>query len=258
MTGGYATLAWYELPETAAIIDRLWSGLARHLEAAGVAPVPPSLSRPTEPHEALDRDDLILGQICGYVAGGVGRDRIVPVATLRHAAAGCEGTSYRALVAVRASSGVERFEQLAGARAVINDPLSHTGCNALRARVAELGGDRFFGSIAVSGAHVASVEQVRAGAADVAAIDCITWALLERYRPAALDGLAILERLPPAPSPPLITGPLGAAQLAALRQGLADFFGDPAWAAEREALFWSGHEILDPEVYRALASEAPA
>lgn len=255
MTAGYATLAWYELTETRPIIDRLWAGLAAHLAAAGVAAVPKALARPVDPHEPLARDDLTLAQICGYLAGGAGRDRVTAIATLRYAASECEGPSYRSLIAVRAASGIERIDDLAGARAVINDPLSHSGCNALRIRIATITSDRFFSSIAVSGAHVTSIEWVRAGRADVAAIDCITWALLARYRPAALDGLAVIERLPLAPSPPLVTHRDNDPER--LRQGLAAFFADPATAAEREALLWGGHEILRPGIYRQLIPDQP-
>lgn len=249
---GYAALNWYELPETRSIQDRLWAGLADHLRAAGVSPVPPSLTRSADPHEALRRDDLTLAQICGYVVGGVGRDRLVPVATLRHATAECDGTSYRSLFTVRAASGIERFEDLAGARAVINDPLSHSGCNTLRNRVTQITRDRFFASIEVSGAHAASIDWLRAGRADVAAIDCITWALVSRHRPAALDGLTVIERSPLAPSPPLVSHLGNAHHVHPLRAALRNFFADDATRPEREGVLWEGFEVLGQSVYAAL------
>lgn len=245
---GYAALSWYELPETREIIDRMWAALARHLGDAGVEPVPVGLTRSEDPHEALSRADLTLAQICGYVAGGVGRDRLMPVATLRYRVGDCEGSSYRSLFVARAAAGIERLEQLAGARAVINDPMSHSGCNALRRRVSQ----GFFASIDVSGSHVASLDAVREARADVAAIDCITWALLSRYRPAALEGLTVFERSPLAPTPPLVTGVARAGQLEAMRAGLRSFFGDPETRPEREALLWEGFEILEQGVYQAL------
>jgi ABC-type phosphate/phosphonate transport system substrate-binding protein len=254
---GYATLAWYELPETRPIYDRLWCLLAGHLRAAGVAPVPDALTRPDDPHEALGRGDLTLAQICGFVAGGVGRDRLVPVATLHHAAPDCDGPRYRSLFTVRQSSGIERFDQLAGARAVISDPLSHSGCNALRIRVAALTADPFFASVATSGSHVASLAALRDSRADVAAIDCITWALLARYRPSALAGLTVLERSPLAPSPPLVTAAGNADQLPRMREALRAFFADPTALPDREAVLWEGFEILERAAYAALVGAAP-
>jgi ABC-type phosphate/phosphonate transport system substrate-binding protein len=249
---GYAALDWYELPETRAVHDRLWRHLARHLRVAGVEPVPDALSRPDDPHESLSRDDLTLAQICGYVTGGVGRDRLAPIATLHYAAADCDGPHYRSLIAVRRAAGIERFDQLAGARAVINDPLSHTGCNTLRIRVAALTADPFFGSISTTGSHVASLDWLCAGRADVAAIDCITWALLARYRPAALDGLTVLERSPLAPSPPLVTAVANVEKLPQMRQALGAFFADPATESDRAAILWKGFEVVPAARYQRL------
>jgi predicted nucleotidyltransferase len=53
----------------------------------------------------------------------------------------------------------------------------------LRALVAPLGRNgRFFASVPISGTHVDGIAALTNGQADVTAIDCVTYALLERYR----------------------------------------------------------------------------
>jgi hypothetical protein len=88
----------------------------------------------------------------------------------------------------------------------VNGFNSYSGTGSLRALVAPLSRDgRFFGTVKVSGAHVRSVEMVRAGEADVAAIDCVTYTLLGRYRPSCLSGVRILAPTDPVPAPPYVT-----------------------------------------------------
>jgi ABC-type phosphate/phosphonate transport system substrate-binding protein len=88
----------------------------------------------------------------------------------------------------------------------VNGFNSYSGTGSLRALVAPLSRNgRFFGKIKVSGAHVRSIEMVRAGEADVAAIDCVTYTLLGRYRPLHLAGTRILVPTDPVPAPPYVT-----------------------------------------------------
>ena len=244
-----ATLGWYELPETRALHDELWARLAPHLDAAGVPDVPRRLSRPEDPHEV--GDSLLLAQLCGFYVAGVGRDRAVPIAAVELAAPGCQGRRYRSFIAVPAALGASRFEDLEGRRAAINHPLSHSGCNALRRRVARAGAsmESFFAAVVTTGAHVDSVGALRRGEVEVAAIDCVTWAMLERYRPGALEGLVALEATPLAPAPPLVTSMANRALVEPLRSGLASFFADPAAAPVREALLWGGFAPVDSRDY---------
>jgi ABC-type phosphate/phosphonate transport system substrate-binding protein len=70
---------------------------------------------------------------------------------------------------------------------------SHSGYNALRAAVAPLaGGGSFFSRVVESGSHAASIELVATGEADVCAVDCVTHALIAKYRPDALGRSRVL------------------------------------------------------------------
>ena len=65
--------------------------------------------------------------------------------------------------------------------------------NLLRAAVAPLAeGGRFFGSVVVSGSHLRSVEMVASGEADVASIDCVSFAHFQRLYPSLVSGVRVL------------------------------------------------------------------
>ncbi|WP_338564572.1 PhnD/SsuA/transferrin family substrate-binding protein [Erwinia sp. E_sp_W01_6] len=70
---------------------------------------------------------------------------------------------------------------------------------------------------------------MREGAADIAAIDCVSWALLLRDFPAELAGLKIIDRTASVPGLPLITSAeTPVERVAALRDGLTQVVNDPA------------------------------
>ena len=80
-----------------------------------------------------------------------------------------------------------------GAVCAVNGLDSHSGTNALRGLVAPASREgRFFSEIKVTGTHAASIALVQNGEADVAAIDCVTHALIGRYRGEALKGTRVL------------------------------------------------------------------
>ena len=64
-------------------------------------------------------------------------------------------------------------------------------------------GSSFFGAVAVSGAHAESVRMVAGGAADLAAIDFVSWGYARRFRSEAA-GLRVLALTDPTPGLPLI------------------------------------------------------
>lgn len=250
----FAALPWYDFAEVADRTDALWGHLRRHLRHQGL-PAPAALDRTTCPYALLREPDLLWSQICGYVVGGVGRDLVQAVATPQYAAPGCCGDDYRSAVVVPRDSTVAQLEDLRSARAVANEPLSHSGVNALRLLTAPLArSGRFFGSVRMTGSHVVSLQEVAAGRADVAAIDCVTFDLVARHRPALVQAVRVLCRTDPGPAPPWITGGLRSAdELARLRRALAGLMADPAAASVRRELSWSGWQLPDEGRYVAMA-----
>jgi len=248
-----AALPMYDLPELHAANDALWRAIAVRLEAQGV-PAPACLLRGRPLDEVWADPDLLLGQTCGYplvtrLAGRVGL-----VATPRYGAPGCEGALYRSAMVVRSGDPARTLADLRRRRCAVNDAASNSGMNVLRAAVAGVaaGAARFFSEIVMTGGHVASAQAVAGGLADVAAIDCITWAHLQRWRPYETAGLRVLDWTESSPGLPLITAlRTGAPIRAALLRALDEVATDPALAPVRQDLLLEGFEVL------ALSDYAP-
>ena len=173
---------------------------------------------------------------------------------LRHDAPGCEGSDYCSFLVVAADSRFDTIEDLRGRLCSINGRNSHSGYNALRAHVAPLSRDgRFFGAVCVSGGHSHSLVQLERGEADVAAIDCVTYELLRRCRPAAIAATRVIGRTQSAPGLPYVTAKsAGPDLLRRLRAGLDAAFADPGLAEVRGTLLLAGIEVLPLRCYDAM------
>ena len=247
-------LPMYDPPELHALVDAWWSALARAFRAEGVPDVPDRLDR-SLPLEALwGAPDLLFTQTCGYPLFGSWAGRLQYLATPRYAAPGCEGVDYLSWIVVAAESPAHGLEDLRGARCSINARHSHTGYNALRALIAPLARNgRFFRSFVVSGGHAESLGQIRRGEVEVAAIDCVTYALLSRCRPQATAATRIIGRTGSAPGLPYATrSDAGPELVRRLRAGLLRAFADPALRSLREGLLIDGLDVLAPGAYQGM------
>lgn len=249
-----ASLPMYDLAELQAETDAWWAGLAGHLRSAGVPDAPATLARDRPAEAVLESPDLLLAQTCGYPLTHAMAGKLRPVATLAYAAPGCEGASYRSLIVVREKDPIRNLVAARGRTAAVNALDSHSGLNVLRAMLAPFSaGGRFLGRVVVTGSHRASLAAVAAGEADLAAIDCVTHALLARHAPEALEGTRLLMASPPAPGLPYVTRAGAVDDLVArLRAGLAAALADPALAAVRDALLIAGAEPLPLKAYAAM------
>jgi ABC-type phosphate/phosphonate transport system substrate-binding protein len=151
---------------------------------------------------------------------------------------------------VPATSPARQLSDLRGTACAINDACSHSGTNALRALVAPLAEDgRFFRSIRRSGGHRNSLDLLAAGEVDVAAIDCVTYALLMRVAPSFRDKTRILGETAATPAPVYVVRRdrpgLRDKALAALRRVM----GDPSLRSARESLHLAGIEELPESAY---------
>lgn len=249
-----ASLPMYDLPELREATDAVWRALARCLEQEGLSGVPEALVRDRQYDGPWSDPALLFSQTCGYPLTHALAGKVRLVATPRYRAPGCDRGSYRSVIVVGARSQASVLADLRGKVCVINESSSHSGMNALRALVAPLSGGRpFFASVRRSGAHLASLAQVGAREADVAAIDCVTYALAARARPELVAGTRPIAWSAPAPACPFITrGDASDDLVAQLRRALARALADPALTWAREALLLDGIEVLPAETYEAM------
>ena len=244
----------YDPPELRREVDAWWKGLAVALRSEGVSHVPDSLDRSLAFDALWSAPDLLFAQACGYPMVGRWAGRLEYLATPRYAAPGCNGTSYCSWIVVAANSTASIVEDLRGARCSINSRISHSGYNALRSLVAPLAEHgRFFGSVTESGGHLESLKQIQRGEADVAAIDCVTHALLSRCRPEVIAATRIIGRTVAAPGLPYVTrAPADSDLIVRLRAGLLRAFADPRLRSVRDALLITGVDVLPVATYRCM------
>ena len=253
-----ATLPMYDWPEVREATDAWWAGLARHLRKAGFE-APDRLTRSGGASAQWRRPDLLVSQTCGFPLMHDLRGRLEVLATPAYNVEGCSGTSYSSVIVVPVDGGVSRLEDLEGATAAYNAADSLSGHLALKCVFAPLGRNgRFFDQLVTSGSHRASMQLVCDAKADVAAIDCVSFALARRHRPELAAGLAVIAHGPAAPALPYVTAagrPAG--EIARLKHALSAAAADPALAGARQALFIAGLEFLSPDAYhRVLDLEA--
>lgn len=237
-----ASLPMYDLPELRWATDRLWQGVAGRLRAAGFAAAPAALDRTSDPAETWSDPELLLSQTCGYPLTHAFAGRLSLVGLPLYDAQGCTpdsafGPTYCSALVVRAEDPAEVLADLKGRRAAINDWQSQSGMSALRAAVAPLARQgSFFSQVLETGGHVVSAAAVAEGRADVAAIDCVTWALLGDVRPEAVERLRLLTWSAPAPTLPFVTARARAGEAGRIGLALTDAVADPALAEAVAAL----------------------
>ena len=250
-----AALPPYDLPEIRAAHDAWWRGIARHLRRAGLKQVPDGLTRDDDVWALWRAPDLLLGQTCGYPLLFDLANDCQAVATPCYDTAWTEGPLYRSLVVVRADDPARALEDLRGRRVAINGRRSHSGYNVLRATVAPLARQgRFFGAVVKAGFHRHSLARVRGGEADTAAIDCVSYALIQRHAPPEVAGLRILHVTEAAPGLPYVTRvERDQDDVARLRDGLIAAAEDSDLAAARAALLIDGFSVTDNTDYTPIA-----
>jgi ABC-type phosphate/phosphonate transport system substrate-binding protein len=249
-----ALLPMYDLPEVRAASDALWVAIASRLRDEGLRGVPDAVSRQLGHHEGWSHPRLLFAQSCGYPALHDYRTLLRIVAAPIHDAPGCSGPTHCSFLLVAADSPAQGIADLRGARFALNSWDSNTGMNLARLAFAPFALDgRFLGEIVETGGHAASLASLAGGETDLAAIDCVSYALLARHRPALARATRILARTAQSPTLPFVTArSQPPATIRALRAALAAALADPALAATREALFLTGMAPADIADYGIL------
>ena len=246
-----AMVSMYWLPELAWATEAWWDGLARHWRGAGLRDVPARSHEPADLYPLWLAPDLFFAQTCGYPLTHELKGKVTLVATPCYSAPGCAGANYCSRIIVREDSGITDLAQLSGKVAAINSYDSQSGWNVLRHSLTPaLKGKGTFPSIIETGGHRKSVAAVREGRADVAAIDCVTFARLGSVVPQEVAGLRVIAETAAAPSLPYITRQdIPAEDLRRLRAGLQAALHDPALAEARAALMIRDIVVLPVEAY---------
>ena len=250
MTARLASLPMYLANRPA--VAALWELLRHRLTDAGLQRLPTALTWPDDYHAHWLDPNLLLSQTCGYPFTDDLAGKVQLLGAFAYDAPQCSGIACRSVLVARAEHGHLGLEGFRGLRAAFNAPNSQSGYNAFRALVAPLATNgRFFAAAFETGGHSESVDAVREGRADLAAIDCVTYAALARYTPLATQGLRVVATTEAYPGLPLITArATSAAEIALLQSALRALMGSAQAAPTLQALNIVGFETPQASIYQ--------
>ncbi|WP_172293996.1 phosphate/phosphite/phosphonate ABC transporter substrate-binding protein [Pseudoruegeria sp. HB172150] len=198
-----AALPMYDWTEEEPAIDALWQLIRNALDNVGLAS-PERLARGQSLWDIWEAPDLILGQTCGlpYRSRLHGNARLV--GTFDYGLPGAPPGHYYSHIVARADDPRRSIADFDGVILALNGFDSQSGWVAA-ADVADIAG-LHFRDFHHTGAHRDSALAVADGRAGLAAIDAVTWRLVERHMPGTSADLRIVTSSTPTPAPPLICG----------------------------------------------------
>ncbi|MBD3664786.1 phosphate/phosphite/phosphonate ABC transporter substrate-binding protein [Sulfitobacter aestuariivivens] len=195
-----ASLMMYARPELDAAHVRYWALIRDELARRGI-PAPETLSNGLSEFDVWTSRDLVLSQTCGMPYRKRLHDQVSLIGTPDFGVDGCPPGYYRSPIVVRADDPRTALSDFAQARFAYNMNISQSGFASIYAATRPHG--FWFRDRTESGSHSASAQAVAAGTADIAALDAVTWRLIQRYDDFAPD-LRVLEWTDPTPGLPYI------------------------------------------------------
>lgn len=250
MNVGLASLPMYVSNRDA--VTQLWTSVATKLREQGLVDTPHALTWHTDLHAHWLNPDLLLSQTCGYPLMDDLAGKVQLIGCFQYDAPGCEGITCHSALIARDEHAHLALEDFRGLRAAFNVPNSQSGYNAFRARVAPLSvNGKFFSSALETGSHRLSVDAVYTGLADLASIDCVTYAGLERYSPEAIAGLNVVGYTESYPGLPLITsGKTSTKVLETMQRVFASLFSNANASRALNELGIVGFETPPAKIYQ--------
>ena len=221
--------------------------------------------RIVEPDEKLHtfwrRPNVLLSQTCGYPLMHGLNDHVQLVATPRFDAPGCEGADYSSVLVTRTDTPFDSLAACRGARAAYNQDDSNSGMNVFRHAVAPLAREgAFFSAVLRTRSHLGSLRAVAENRADVAAIDCVTFAFVRDELPELAQKVRQIGVTAASPGLPLIASnnvPL--TTIETLREALnAAHLAQPERAKHLRLKGFSTLPLADYERIEHLENEARA
>lgn len=232
-------------------VQTFWTALAGLLAQRLERAVPARLDWPQNLHAHWLEPALLLSQTCGYPLSTALRHKVQLVGTFAYQAPGASAISCKSQLVRKSTDPRTLLAHFAGSTLAFNSRDSQSGFNALRALVGETQVQRpFFGAALETGGHFASLEMVRSGQADMAAVDCVSLALWRDTYPEKTSDIAVFAETAQYPGLPLITAlNTPPATLLALRECLMTVALDERYAAVRAPLRIIGFEVTRLEDY---------
>ncbi len=191
-----ASLGMYDRAETASANDALWAGIRQ-----GLGFGPHDLDRTSDFWDIWQSPELLFSQTCGMPYRIKLHESVQLVGTPNYNLPDVAPGYYYSVMVVRSGDSND-FGEYPERKLAYNGPDSQSGWAAPQNYAAELGFR--FENLFCSGGHLASATAVANGDADIAALDAVTWDLINAYEGVAKD-LKVVQKTTPTPGLPYIT-----------------------------------------------------
>ncbi len=149
----------------------------------------------SEHDEAYTNPNLITAQTCGYPLVTRWAKTHKPIAVALFDVPGCtlDTAQYSSWFITRADHPANSLQQFRDTRIALNSDSSNSGMNVLRYAISQFAStERFFSERLLTGGHKQSMYAVAEGRADLAAIDVVTYALINELEPGMCQQLKIV------------------------------------------------------------------
>lgn len=198
--------------------------------------------------------NLLLSQCCGMPLVKYLSEQVQVVGALHFNVPGCRAADYSSAFIAHAEDSRDHVSQFAGAKFVCNELDSQSGYNAMRLflqKHEQATMAHFFADVDTTGSHYNSISKVANQSADIASIDCVTLAFLQRYNAEFTRNIKVIGYSDYFPGLPLISAATTDASLIAqLRQAIGDSVHAPENQQLNEALNINGFSELSIDHYK--------
>lgn len=229
----YACLAMYPFEPLRPTWEDLWCAV--HERATWT---PPTLTWPADVHDTWTDLHCAVTQACGWPVATSLRQLVTVVGAFEPRVDGAAGCRYRTVLVTARDEELQSFPAR-GATVAVNSDDSLSGWISLLAATGAA--DGWPGTVVTTSSHLASLRAVRAGDAELASIDPLTWAYVARLDPDLIGALHQVGVGPLVPTLPVIvprsTSP---ERVEDLRAAFVGAFADPTTKAARDGLLLDG------------------
>ena len=196
-----ANLIMYARPQLNDAHKRYWQLIRKYLSRAGIDS-PEHLSQEAEEFSVWQDPDLVLSQTCGMPYRKWLHHKVWLVGTPDYDLDGCPPGYYRSALVVRTYDPRSDLDAYRKAVFAYNQTFSQSGYAAPYWHLAPYG--FWFENRLQTKGHLNSAHAVAKGDADIAALDAVSWRLIEAHEEFG-SSLRVLDWTKPTPGLPLIT-----------------------------------------------------
>lgn len=247
-----AQLNWYLFDQTVPVFTSFWEYIRQYLAKYDIQAAT-ELWDPA--HTALSlsaQNSLLLGQMCSLTFSACQPGMPFYIGSYILKDEGLMPGYYRSVIIV---SDKQKMRILGEAEpetlcAAISEPDSFSGRFALYQAVHNSFQPCKFADTLYTGAHINTLQAVASGTADIGAIDCLTWRILQILLPEQVAQVHIAGTSPQMPGPPLVTMlPDDSIARAHLQAAIDAAFADADIAARMKTLGIAGYRSVDRDRY---------